>query len=331
MVFVQSKGSTTPAKKIEYRTMEHSNKELSRPITALPSPMNFAAYERAVLGLPMLTRQREDELVKAWQEGGDKEAARELVLSHLRLVTKAVKDHRGYGLPDGDLAQEGTVGLMRAVHGFNQDRGVRLAAYAWKWIEAEIREYIFRSWRLVRLGSGTTMKKLFFGYRKTMEGLRKWSPDRPVGVSPEDVARALDLPADQVSIAAQYFTAQDVALLSFDDEDGTPSSDRTMMEALSSDARDADPQALVASLIDDDMARRALHDAWSDLDPRARAILTARRMQEPAVPLREVAQKWSVSIERVRQIEHAAWNKLVSGSRQRLEPGSEPAVSAESS
>lgn len=300
------------------------SKELVKPIVSLPSPMDFGAYERAVMTIPMLTAQREAELVEAWQTGGSKEAARELVLSHLRLVTKAVKDHRGYGLPDGDLAQEGTVGLMRAVHGFDHRHGVRLAAYAWKWIEAEIREYIFRSWRMVRLGSGNTMKKLFFGYRKTMEGLRKWSPDRPVGVSPEDVARALDLPEDQVCIAAQYFGGQDVPLLATSDETADQNPDQLMHEALLWDSEESDPQALVASFVDDNLARRALAASWSELDDRSRKILFDRRMKQPSTPLREVAKEWGISIERARQVEQVAWNKLVSGSQRHLELGSDP-------
>lgn len=287
------------------------------PVSQLPSPMDFPAYERAVQAIPMLSEAREKELVRAWCETKDREAARELVLSHLRLVTKAVKDHRGYGLPEGDLAQEGTVGLMRAVHGFDSRHGVRLAAYAWKWIEAEIREYIFRSWRLVRLGSGTTMRKLFFGYRKTMEGLRKWSPDRPVGVSAEDVARAMDLPEDQVLLAAQYFGGSDLPLLGADDEDAG-SADRLMLEAIPFNAP-LGPEDVAEQLIDEDLGRRAISIAWQDLDERSREILSARRFAEPAIPLREVAQQWGVSIERARQIEHAAWEKLIHGSRVALE------------
>lgn len=321
LVDIQSQGSTKPSKSVKSLFMEHSKTPVTLPSTlpvhTLPSPMDFPAYDRAVQAIPMLSEDREKELVQAWTERKDREAARELVLSHLRLVTKAVKDHRGYGLPEGDLAQEGTVGLMRAVHGFDHRHGVRLAAYAWKWIEAEIREYIFRSWRLVRLGSGTTMRKLFFGYRKTMEGLRKWSPDRPVGVSVEDVARAMDLPEDQVLLAAQYFGGSDLPLLGADEEDSA-SSDRLMLEALPF-ASPAGPQDLAERVIDDDLGRQAISVAWQDLDERSQKILSARRFAEPAVPLREVAQHWGVSIERARQIEHAAWEKLVQGSRKALE------------
>ena len=317
---IQSQGSTPSAKSVKSLFMKPDNNALIKlgatPPVNLPSPMDFHAYERAVQAIPMLTEEREKELVEAWRDRQDREAARELVLAHLRLVTKAVKDHRGYGLSEGDLAQEGTVGLMRAVHGFDHRHGVRLAAYAWKWIEAEIREYIFRSWRLVRLGSGTTMRKLFFGYRKTLDGLRKWSPDRPVGVSVEDVAHAMDIPQDQVQIAAQYFSGQDIALIG-QDEDDAPDEDRLMLEALPM-AGAPQPDEIVERYSDDELGRQAICVAWQALDDRSQKILTARRLVEPATPLREVAQEWGVSIERARQIEHAAWEKLVAGSRKVL-------------
>jgi RNA polymerase sigma factor (sigma-70 family) len=151
----------------------------------LPSPLNFEAYARAVQALPFLDDARERELAMAWKTTQDKGAAWELVMAHLRLVVRVVRDQAGYGLSPGDLAQEGTVGLMKAVHRFDPDRGIRLAAYAIKWIEAEVREYIMRNWRLVRLGSGSAMKKLFFGYRQALTSLRRsiqarWPMHKPI-------------------------------------------------------------------------------------------------------------------------------------------------------
>ena len=292
------------------------------PVT-LPSPVDFDAYLRAVNEIPMLSHARETELVHAWRDNQDREAARELVLSHLRLVTKVVKDHRGYGLPEGDMVQEGTVGLMRAVRGFDPSHGVRLASYALKWIEAEVREYIFKSWRLVRLGGGATMKKLFFGYRKTVESLRKWSADRPLGIGHIEVARAMGVSEEDAALALNYFSGKDLSLAAPDEGEEGSSHSFLMGEASqASFSVDADPAQIVEDENDGAAARRALAIAWTDLDQRSQGILSDRRLAEPPLPLREVAQKWSVSIERVRQLEQAAWTKWVSTARAALErPG----------
>lgn len=289
----------------------------------LPSPSQFEMYARAVQKFPILSLEEEKRLTEAWCQYQDRDAARDLVLSHLRLVVKAVRDHAGYGLPPGDLAQEGTVGLMRAIHGFNPQQDVRLAAYAWKWIEAEIREFIFKSWRLVRLGSGATMRKLFFNYRKTVDALKKMSPDRPVGVSAQEIAKALDLPEDQVQVASRYFLGKDVSMAptESDDEQGYEGSEALQYEATQYHAwkgGDDTPESIVAEHRDDQLGRQAIAHALLKLDDRSRAILTARRLSEPAVSLKELSSQWDVSIERVRQIEHQAWSVVVEKAKQQL-------------
>lgn len=288
------------------------------PVT-LPSPVDFDAYSRAVNDIPMLSHDRELFLINAWRINQDREAARELVLSHLRLVTKVVKDHRGYGLPEGDLVQEGTVGLMRAVRGFDPSHGIRLASYALKWIEAEIREYIFKSWRLVRLGGGVTMKKLFFGYRKTVESLRNWSADRPVEISHVDVAKALNVPEADAALALSYFTGRDMSLTP--PEDGEENTSHAFLTAEASEVchgNSDDPSLITEHENDRAIARRALAVAWERLDSRSQGILMDRRLKDPALPLREVAQKLSVSIERVRQLEQSAWSKYVNYAKEAL-------------
>lgn len=299
--------------------MAHQNLVPAAP-TTLPSPVDFEAYSRAVNALPMLSEARERELALAWRDHQDKNAARELVLAHLRLVTRVVKDHRGYGLPDADLAQEGAVGLMKAVRGFDPLRGIRLAAYAIRWIEAEIREFIFRSWRLVRLAGGATMKKLFFGYRRTVEALREHGSERPVGVSPQDIAKALGVDDKSAAMAMEYFAGSDdsMSLLESDADAGRANVLEAQASNVANEEHETDPMAIVGKLRDDDMARRAMARAWEGLDERSRGVLAARRFSEPAVPLREVSEKWGVSIERARQIEVAAWDKLVSMSRELL-------------
>jgi RNA polymerase sigma-32 factor len=291
--------------------MEQQTTSLVTVPVTLPSPVDFDAYLRAVNDIPMLSHDRETDLVQAWRNNQDRDAARELVLSHLRLVTKVVKDHRGYGLPEGDLVQEGTVGLMRAVKGFDPSHGVRLASYALKWIEAEIREYIFKSWRLVRLGGGATMKKLFFGYRKTVDSLRKWSPDRPIGIGSADVAKVMGVSSEDAAVALSYFSGKDLSLAIPDDGEDGASHSLLLGEVSAASVADNDPARITEDENDGVMGRRALAIAWDTLDHRSQGVLSDRRLSDPPLPLREVAEKWSVSIERIRQIEQSAWTKWV--------------------
>lgn len=276
----------------------------------LPSPSQFDAYARAVQQWPMLAADEEARLFRAWRDHGDREAARELVGSHLRLVVRVVRDHRGYGLSDGDLAQEGTVGLMRAVHRFDPSVGVRLAAYAIRWIEAEIREFIFRNWRQVRLGGTAAMKKLFFGYRQTVGALRDLRADRPAGVTPEEVARAMGLTEAQVEQARAYFAGRDLALdAPAPGADGeTGPSDALMLEALPAE------EATPAARVEEADRLRAVQDtvqrALAELPERDRAILVARKMQSPARGLADLGEEWGISAERVRQVEAKALARL---------------------
>lgn len=275
--------------------------------TALPSPSNFEAYARAVQQLPMLSAAQEKAYVAAWADHADRDAARELVLSHLKLVVKVVRAHRGYGLPEGDLAQEGTVGLMRAVHRFDPAVGVRLAAYAVRWIEAEIREFIFRSWRLVRMGGSAGAKKLFFGYRQTVEALRKMgADDRPKNVTAQDIATAMDLPLSQVHQAEAYFRGRDVALLA--PADGEGASEQISLESVASDV--AGPQELHEVSSMRASTQLAVRHALDTLPERDRDILIARKLQTPPVGLQELGDRLGISAERVRQLELRAMKAM---------------------
>lgn len=277
------------------------------PVPAqFPSPSNFEAYARMANAMPMLEEKREEALVQAWREHQDADAARELVLSHLRLVVRVVRDHRGYGLPEGDLAQEGTVGLMRAVHRFDPRVGVRLAAYAVRWIEAEVREFIFKNFRMVRLGASSAMKKLFFGYRKTLAALREMGDERGPEVSSQDMAKAMGVTVEQAEVARAFFTGRDLGweAPSQDAEEGAGPSDGLMLQALPLE------HETPATLVEGDSTRQAIvrsvQAALSDLSERDQAIVRARRLTTPAVGLAELGAQWGISAERVRQIEQRA-------------------------
>lgn len=277
------------------------------PVPAqFPSPTNFEAYARMAHAWPMLKEQREEALVKAWREHQDAEAARELVLSHLRLVVRVVRDHRGYGLPEGDLAQEGTVGLMRAVHRFDPKIGVRLAAYAVRWIEAEIREFIFKNFRMVRLGTSSAMKKLFFGYRKTLASLRQMGSERQVELSDQDMANAMGVTTEQVEIARAFFTGKDLGwdMPAQDTEEEVGSNQAMMLQALPLD-HDT-PETLVETNSTRQAIVRSVQAALSCLPERDQAIVRARRLSSPPVGLAELGAHWGISAERVRQLEQRA-------------------------
>lgn len=283
------------------------------PVPArLPSPTQFDAYARMAQQWPMLSEAEEKDLVAAWRESQDAEAARALVLSHLRLVIRVVRDHRGYGLPEGDLAQEGTVGLMRAVHRFDPAVGVRLAAYAVRWIEAEVREFIFKNFRMVRMGASSAMKKLFFGYRQTLASLRALGDDREVGVSVQEVAQAMGVSQAQAELAHAFFGGRDLGWEtpgSGEEADAGPNQ-ALMLEALPSDA------PTPAILVENANSRQAIvgtvQRALAQLSERDRAIVQARRLTTPAVGLAELGQQWGVSAERIRQLEQRAVAQLKS-------------------
>lgn len=277
----------------------------------LPSPTDYPRYVRAVQAIPMLEEAEERELATAWRDRQDKQAAWRLVLAHLRLVTKVVREHAGYGMSPGDLAQEGTVGLMKAVRKFDPARGIRLGVYALRWIEAEVREYIVRNWRQVKLGTTAAMKKLFFGYRHTVAALRELGEDRDVVPTTQAVAQAMDLSPAQVAQAEAFFRGQDMGLSSLLAAEEGDQAERADVALLAWEQADGtSPEAAVEELDWEQQRHRQLAQALRQLPPREREILEARRLQEPPVGLVELGERYAISAERVRQLENQAMKKV---------------------
>lgn len=276
----------------------------------LPSPNNFPAYTRAVATIPTMTVQEEQHLVQQWQNHKDADAARQLVLGHLYLVVKLVRSHAGYGLPEGDLAQEGTVGLMKAVHKFDGSKNVRLATYAWYWIEAEIREFILKNWRLVSWGTSSLAKKLFFGYRKTVSSLKGFGEERSIPSNTE-IASALDVSESDAEMARSYFLGADIEIFSEDDDEDTPrsrvtlSTDNTPDRAIEADQQQQQYQAVLTLM--------------PSLTEKQQAVLKGRFLTSPPLTLAVLSEKIGVSIERVRQIESEALKSL----RKKMQPALE--------
>ncbi len=277
-------------------------------LTVLPlSPgANLEAYLRTVQTMPLLTAQREQELALRFRTLQDLEAARELVLSHLRLVVAVSRQYLGYGLPHADLIQEGNLGLMKAVRRFDPTRGVRLVSFALHWIKAEIHEYILRNWQMVKVATTKAQRKLFFNLRSLKRSL-----GANAGVTPEqaqEIAQTLQVAPEEVLEMDQRLNGGDTPLEGLV-VDGEERSGPIATLA----AERADPSEIVAEAQEEALGRARVAAALSTLDDRSRDILVARWLHDeddkPAT-LHELANAHGISAERVRQIEAAAMKKL---------------------
>jgi RNA polymerase sigma-32 factor len=261
------------------------------------------AYIDRVSRIPVLSREEELSLARRLHDHDDLEAARQLVLSHLRFVVHIARGYTGYGLPVGDLIQEGNVGLMKAVRRFDPEVGVRLVSFAVHWIRAEIHEYVLRNWRLVKIATTKSQRKLFFNLRKFKKNLG-WLTESETRA----IASDLGVSTAEVTDMEQRLSSRD---LSFDpapdadDEDGSTYSPSAYLQS-----PDSDPSiAVEREQWDEDTADR-LAQAMQTLDDRSQHILRSRWMTEEKATLHELADKYGVSAERIRQIEANAIKKL---------------------
>jgi RNA polymerase sigma-32 factor len=271
---------------------------------ALAGPVgSFDAYVDTVSRIPILSREDEQALALRLHRDGDIDAARQLVLSHLRFVLHIARGYAGYGLPMGDLVQEGNVGLMKAVKRFDPAVGVRLVSFAVHWIRAEIHEYVLRNWRLVKVATTKAQRKLFFNLRKYKKNLGWLSAEETTAV-----ARDLGVSEQDVTEMERRLSSRDVSY------DPAPDTDDEESAAYSPSAYlpapDSDPAVAVEREEWDDDVSERVADAMTQLDERSRAILRARWMDEPKATLHELADQYGVSAERIRQIEANAIKKL---------------------
>ena len=271
---------------------------------ALPSFGNFSSYVRAVMNIPHLSPEREKELLNNWNKKKDPLAAKELVLSHLHLVVKIVRDHQGYGLSQEDLCQEGTVGLMKAVQKFDLKKGVRLGTYAWYWIEAEIREFILKNWRLVSWGTSTLSKKLFFGYRKTIRSLKGMGENRPLP-SIQDISQSLGVSEQDAILTHDYFFGADIELVDEQSELEESASFKYETILKSEHSPDIDIEEKQYSQSVSQMI--AVIPSLSD---RHKEVIQGRFLTSPPITLSKLSKTMNVSIERVRQIEQDALRSM---------------------
>ena len=262
---------------------------------------NLESYIQAANRFPLLSETQEVDLARRFRQDGDLEAARQLVLSHLRLVVSVARGYLGYGLPHADLIQEGNVGLMKAVKRYDPERGVRLVSFAIHWIKAEIHEYILRNWRLVKIATTKAQRKLFFNLRSLKQGLNTMSGEE-VGA----MARQLGVKPEEVREMETRLTGRDIAMeASSDDED----------ESFAPIAYLADPaEEPSEALANREMERlqdEGLKLALAKLDERSRRIIERRWLAEgETATLHELADEYGVSAERIRQIEAKAMQKM---------------------
>ena len=271
---------------------------------ALPVPSavgSLESYVQSVNRFPILSADEEKQLAKRLRDDGDVDAARLLVVSHLRLVVAIARGYLGYGLPHNDLIQEGNIGLMKAVKRFDPDRGVRLVSFAIHWIKAEIHEYVLRNWRLVRIATTKAQRKLFFNLRSMKTGLNTLSQSEI-----RQIADRLNVKPEEVTEMEMRLSGQDLALESDQEEDRYAPISYLVDSALQ-------PQYAVESDQEERGQSDGLSAALSSLDDRSRRIIEARWLREKdTATLHDLASEFKVSAERIRQIEAKALAKMKS-------------------
>ena len=281
--------------------MSIENKNLLPVIT---SENDIYPYLKKINQFPMLTDEEEKKLAIDWLKNGNTKAAQKLVTSHLRLVAKIAMGYRGYGLPLFDLISEGNLGLIQAIRKFDPDKGFRLATYAIWWIRASIQEYVLHSWSLVKIGTTAAQKKLFFNLRRLRNQLKKYEEGYLTNDQIKSIYQALGVTEDEVKQMEGRVFNQDFSL-------NTPLNDENDSEWIDQ-VEDENIDVVTRVEERDELNKRKdlYNQAVKKLEPRELEILTARRLDEEPKTLEDLSQKYSISRERVRQIENKAIKKL---------------------
>jgi len=277
-----------------------------KEISNLPTPSvgGLSFYLAQIKKFPMLDAEEEYMLAKNWRERGNLKAAHKLVTSHLRLVAKIAMGYRGYGLPVGELISEGNVGLMQAVKKFDPDKGFRLATYAMWWIRASIQEYVLRSWSLVKMGTTTAQKKLFFNLKKLKNQIAPGQEGDLRDEQVKEISKRLDVNSDEVVNMNRRMMGQEKSLNAPIKSGETDE----WQDWLVDDHLDQELQTSQKQEFDD--KKDLLYNSIKILNDREKEILEARRLSENPKTLEELSKKYKISRERIRQIETKAFEKL---------------------
>ena len=282
--------------------MSDSSNQLM-PLSLSAPGVNLGAYISTVNQIPILTAEQEKELAERYYYDQDLDAAKLLVMSHLRFVVHIARSYAGYGLPQGDLIQEGNLGLMKAVKRFDPNMGVRLVSFAVHWIIAEIHEYVIRNWRIVKIATTKAQRKLFFNLRSLKKSSKKLTLKEA-----QSIANDLNVTPEQVLEMEGRLTAYDAAFEAQGDDDDEGSTH--VAPALYLEDNRYDPARLAEEEDYEEQSTNALHDAMEQLDDRSRNILQRRWLDDEKSTLHELAAEYNVSAERIRQLEKNAMEKI---------------------
>ena len=276
---------------------------INNNLPTLSNEGGLSGYLEQIKKFPMLAAEEEYTLAKNWRTTGNVKAAEKLVTSHLRLVAKIAMGYRGYGLPVNEMISEGNVGLMQAVKKFEPEKGFRLATYAMWWIRASIQEYILRSWSLVKIGTTTAQKKLFFNLKKIKN---KIAPQSEGDLRPEhvnEIANKLDVSEHEVISMNRRLSGKEFSLNAQVGEDGDEWQDWLVDKELDHDLKFAHQEEM-------GQRQSLLKDSIKILNDREREILYSRRLNDEPTTLEDLSKKYNISRERIRQIENKAFEKL---------------------
>ncbi len=278
----------------------------NKTISNLPTPSvgGLSLYLAQIKKFPMLDAEEEYMLAKNWKDNGNLQSAHKLVTSHLRLVAKIAMGYRGYGLPVNELISEGNIGLMQAVKKFDPDKGFRLATYAMWWIKASIQEYVLRSWSLVKMGTTTAQKKLFFNLKKIKNQIAPGQEGDLKDEQVSEISKRLDVDSKEVVNMNRRMMSQEKSL---NDPIKSGETDE-WQDWLVDDS--LDQELIVSQKQEYDDKKELLNDAMKILNDREKEIIRERRLSENPKTLEELSKKYKISRERIRQIETKAFEKL---------------------
>ena len=281
-----------------------NTKTINSNLPSIALDGGLSKYLTQIKKFPMLSAEEEYMLAKSWRDRGDLKSAQKLVTSHLRLVAKIAMGYRGYGLPVSEMVSEGNIGLMQAVKKFEPEKGFRLATYAMWWIKASIQEYVLRSWSLVKMGTTTAQKKLFFNLKKLKNQL---SANNEGDLKPQhvdEISKRLNVKKEEVISMNRRLHGKEKSLNApVKDDSGTEWQDWLVDDKLDQELKLSQDQEL-------DERKNLMKSSMDILNTREKEILTARRLSENVATLEELSKKYKISRERIRQIETKAFEKL---------------------
>ena len=281
-----------------------STKTITSNLPSIDVEGSLSSYLTQIKKFPMLSAEEEYMLAKSWRDREDLRSAHKLITSHLRLVAKIAMGYRGYGLPVSEMVSEGNIGLMQAVKKFEPEKGFRLATYAMWWIKASIQEYVLRSWSLVKMGTTTAQKKLFFNLKKIKNQISSGNNGDLKAEHVDKISKMLNVKKEEVVSMNRRLLGKEKSLNSpIKDESGVEWQDWIVDDKVDQELKFSHEQEF-------NQRKKLMDDSISILNPREKDILTSRRLSENAPTLEDLSKKYNISRERIRQIETKAFEKL---------------------